>query len=434
MLRLVLGDLAQNLRIWLGAALVAAAAGLVGAIVASDIATAIHVGGMAGLALYGISGTVIVFSSVSTIVVLGSITNLAVTLQQRSYALWQLVGLGPGQVRTVVQAQIAVMGLLGGVTGALIAIPLLRPMFAFCFADVPALHEITPSYGFLAAAGTIVYVLATVVVGGMRGARRASRVPAIQALRDPEMPSRGMTMARWITAVALVAILGSIIISLPGSDQASTALMLVAPLTAALLSALSSAFIAPLLRGWTAVVPPSLSSWWHLARQTTAHRAGQSAAVINPLTVAMALAGGLYASQGTASTEKDILSAGAVVLLLGGPVLVSLIGATATLFMAGRQRSREVALLLVSGGTASTVVMAAVAEAAIYVATATMLAVPPVVATGLLGTWALHVPPAFGLGAVGVVMLTGLVLILSAVVLSANLALRKNVVRTLSSD
>ncbi|WP_030748673.1 FtsX-like permease family protein [Streptomyces sp. NRRL S-31] len=435
MLRLVLGDLIENLRIWVGAALVATVAAVVGAVVACDIQTALAVGGTAGLALYGISGTVILFAAVSTVVVLGSVTNLAVALHQRSYALWQLVGLGPDQVRTVVQVQIALMALLGAAAGSVIAIPLLRPMFAFCFADVPQLRDLTPVYSPAAAMAVIAYVLLTVLVGGTRGARRAGRTPAVQALRDPELPSRGMSAARWITSSALVLVLFSVIIGLPGKDpdEAATPLMLIGPLSAAVLSALSPVFMAPLLRAWTAVVPASLSSWWHVARQATVHRATQSAAVINPLVLAMSLAGGLYASQSTASSG-DTLSAGGVVLLLGGPVALSLTGATVTLFMAGRQRNHEVALLLVGGGTPTTVVAAAVAEAVMYAVTATILAVPTVIATGLAGAWALHVPPSFGLGAVAVVAMAGLVLILCAVVLSAHLALRRNVVRTLAAE
>lgn len=435
MLRLVLGDLAENLRIWLGAAMVAAAAGVVGAIVASDIATAREVGGNAGLALYGISGTVIVFAAITTIVVLGSVTNLAVALHQRSYALWQLVGLGPGGVRNVVQAQLALMALLGGVIGCTIAIPLVRPLFAYFFADVPELRDVDAAYGPAAAGAVIVYVLIVAFLGGARGARRAGQTPAIKALREPELPTQGMSATRWLTGGAILFILCSIVISLPGTkpDKSVTALMLVGPLMAALWSALSPAFLVPLLRRWTAVIPPSRSNWWHLARHTAEHRASQSAAVINPLVMAIALVGGLYASQGTAS-GGDTLSTGGVMLLLGGPLLLSLMGATVTLFMAGRQRNHEVALLMASGGTRAIVVMASVAEAIIYVVTAVLLAVPAVIGTGLLGAWALHVRPHFGLSAVAAVGITALVLVLIAVVTSALMALRKDVVRTLSAE
>jgi putative ABC transport system permease protein len=434
-IRLILGDLIDNLRIWLGAALIAAVAAVVGAIVASDIQTATQVGGTAGLALYGISGTVILFSAVTSVVVLGSITNLAVALHLRSYALWQLVGLGPQQVRRVVKAQLAVMALIGGAAGCAAAVPLLRPLFAFCFADVPQLRDITPAFSPVATGAVIAYVLVTVLLGGSRGARRAAQTPAIQALREPEAPTKGMSTTRWLTGAALFLILISIVVSLPGAEpeKAATSLMLIGPLTAGLLSALSPVFMVALLRTWTAVVPLSLPGWWHLARQATAHHASQSTAVITPLVMAVSLVGGLYASQGTAS-GGDTLSTGGVVLLLGGPLLLSLTGATVTLFMAGRQRDREVALLLVSGGTTATVVAAVVSEAVIYVTTAVLLAVPTVLATGLIGAWALDVPPVFGLGAAATVVVASLVLITTAAVVPALLALRKNTVRTLAAE
>ncbi|GAA2972709.1 ABC transporter permease [Streptomyces enissocaesilis] len=435
MIRLILGDLIDNLRIWLGAALIAAVAAVVGAIVASDIQTATQVGGTAGLALYGISGTVILFSAVTSVVVLGSITNLAVALHQRSYALWQLVGLGPQQVRRVVKAQLALMALIGGAAGCAAAVPLLRPLFAFCFANVPQLRDITPAFSPVAVGAVIAYVLVTVLLGGSRGARRAAQIPAIQALREPEAPTKGMSTTRWLTGAALFLILVSIVVSLPGAEpeKAATSLMLIGPLTAGLLSALSPVFMVALLRRWTAVLPLPLPGWWHLARQAAAHHASQSTAVIIPLVMAVSLVGCLYASQGTAP-GGDTFSIGGVVLLLGGPILLSLTGATVTLFMAGRQRDREVALLLVSGGTTATIVAAVVSEAVIYVTTAVLLAVPTVLATGLVGAWALDVPPVFGLGAVSTVVVASLVLITTAAVVPALLALRKNTVRTLAAE
>jgi putative ABC transport system permease protein len=82
-----------------------------------------------------------------------------------------------------------------------------------------------------------------------------------------------------------------------------------------------------------------------------------------------------------------------VVLILGGPVLLSLTGAAVTLFMAGRQRERGIALLVTAGGSAVTVVTAAAAGAVIHVATAALLGGIAVLATGLAGARALHLPP-----------------------------------------
>jgi putative ABC transport system permease protein len=283
MLRLIVGDLIANGRIWLGAAVVAAVTALVGAVAASDIQTAAQIGGTAGLALYGISGTVIVFSAVTTVVVLGSVTQLAIALQQRSYALWQLVGLGPDRVRVVVHAQLALMALIGGVAGCAAAVPLLAPLFSFGFADVAPLRDITPGFGPGAALATIGYVLLTVTLGGARGARRAAETPALHALREPEAVHRGMSRTRWLIGAALALTLGSVIAGLPGKnpDEAGTALLLIGPLAAALLAALSPVFLTPLLRAWTALVPATASSSWYLAVHLPRHRLGRSGGAVH---------------------------------------------------------------------------------------------------------------------------------------------------------
>jgi putative ABC transport system permease protein len=227
--RLIAADLLDTARVWLGATLVAAVAAATGVVVAGDVRT----GGTAGLALYAISGTV-VFSAVTTLVVLGSVTRLAVTLHQRSYALWLLVGLTPRHVRTVVQAQLALVALVGGTVGCAAAAPVLSPLFALCFADVPEPRHLRPTFDTPAAASMIAYVLLMVVLGGARAARRAARTPALRALREPEAPAQGMSTARWLTGAAAAAVLVSVVAGLPGKDteHIGTPLMLIGPLTA----------------------------------------------------------------------------------------------------------------------------------------------------------------------------------------------------------
>ncbi|GAA3021503.1 hypothetical protein [Streptomyces fulvorobeus] len=69
-----------------------------------------------------------------------------------------------------------------------------------------------------------------------------------------------MSTTRWLTGAALLLILISIVMSLPGAnpEKAATSLMLNGPLAAGLLSALSPVFMVALLRTWTAVMPVSL--------------------------------------------------------------------------------------------------------------------------------------------------------------------------------
>ncbi|MFI7143034.1 FtsX-like permease family protein [Streptomyces massasporeus] len=435
MFRLILTDLLDTARIWLGATLVAAVAAVAGAVAASDVQTAVQTGGTASLALYGISGTVILFCAATTFVVLGTVIHLAVTLHQRSYALWQLVGLAPGHVRAVVQAQLGIIALVGGIAGCAAAAPAVGPLFRFCFADVPELRGVTPGFGPTAAGAVVIYVLLVVILGGARGARRAARTPALEALREPEAPSRTMNKTRWVTGAALAALLISVVAGLPDkeADQIASPLMLIGPLTAGLLAALGPLYLAALLRVWTAVVPTTAFAWWHLARNSAAHHVSRSAGAVHPLVVAVSLAGGLYAAQGTASGGRSV-PVGGVVLILGGPLLLSLTGAAVTLFMAGRQREREIALLLAAGATTATVVAVAASEAVIFVVTAALLGGTAVLTTGLAGAWALQTPPSFGLGATATVLGAGLALLLAATVIPTLLALRKDTVRTLTAE
>lgn len=106
MMRLVLSDLAAHARVWLGVLAVTIATGGVGAIAAGLIETGIVHGGRVQEGLSSTSAAVIMFTAVTALIVLGSTANLTVALQQRSYALWQLVGIRPTLVALVVLGRV----------------------------------------------------------------------------------------------------------------------------------------------------------------------------------------------------------------------------------------------------------------------------------------------------------------------------------------
>jgi putative ABC transport system permease protein len=157
--------------------------------------------------------------------------------------------------------------------------------------------------------------------------------------------------------------------------------------------------------------------------------------------VAVALAGGLYTAAGiggeavsreTSSATQD-LATGTVALLIGGPLLLAVLGATATIFMSSRSREREFALIQAAGGTEATVLGAAAWEAVIYVVTAAGLGAVAVAVTAVAGLWAVGVW-GFGLGSVASVAGAGLLLTLAATVLPTWSALREEVPRTLAAE
>ena len=443
MLRLIFSDLAANFRIWAGTLVVALATGAVTTVAAAEIETAARTGGDPGLALYAISGTVLLFATLTTVIVLGSISNLAVALQQRPYALWQLVGIRPALIRLVVLTQLLIVALAGGAAGCAVTTPALPALFRFFFAGASGLDGLRPRFGVVAAGSVVAFVTVVVVVSGARAAGRASRVPALQSLREPDLPRRRMGVLRWLNALVLLAILVSVLSSLPGSaaDRLATPLMIVAPLTAGLLAAVSPLLYPAFLRAWTALIPPSVSAGWYLARNSTAHNVSRSTAAISPLTVAVALAGGFYTATGIGGAAISRESPGAaqgvatgtVALLIGGPLILAVLGATATIFMTSRSREREFALIQAAGGTQATVLGAAACEAVIYVVTAAVLGAAAVGVTALaglaaVGSWE------FGVGPVAAVAATGLVLTLAATVLPTLFALRDEVPRTLAAE
>ncbi|XVV13895.1 hypothetical protein ACQP2X_05945 [Actinoplanes sp. CA-131856] len=434
MVRLILGDLVANARVWLGTLLIAAATAAVGAVVASEIATALSVGGNDALALYGISGTIAAFTIVTALIVVGSVAGLTVTLQQRGYALWQLVGIKPALVRTVVTAQLLIVSLLGAVLGCLAATPFLQPLYRYAFTDSPSLAGLRPRFDLSAAVPVVLFVVVVLTIGGSRSAGRASRTPPIRSLRETEPPDRRMTVARWVGGLATAGIVVAILASLPGTgaDTIAEPLMLIAPLVAGVLAAFGPLFLARLVRAWTGLVP--FEGSWYLARNSTAFNVGRSTATISPLTVAIALAGGLYSANETASGGRSDLGTGAVVLLLGGPLLLAVLGAVATVFMSSRRREREFALIVAAGGTPGTVLTAAAWEAVIYVGTALLLGGVSVLATALAGAWAVGVFPSFGAVPALTVALVSFVLVLAATVLPTAVALRHEVPSVLAPE
>lgn len=443
MLRLILSDLLLHRRLWVGYLLIAAATAAVGSVAAAQIETAVRTGGDVRPALFAISGTVIIFSTVTAVVVLGSITNLVVALQRRGHALWHLVGIRPGLIRLVVLAQLLIVGMLGGAAGCALAAPALPALFRFFFASVRDMAGVRPRFGLAAAGAVVLVVTFVVLLSGARGAGRASRVPALQSLREPDLPRRRMGVPRWLAAAVVPAALFSLISSLPGTPAAQLAmpLMLVAPLTAGFFAAVAPVLFPVVLRAWTALVPASASASWFLARNATGHTSSRSTATISPLMLAVALAGGFAtatriggaAVRAESGQQVPDVATGVVALLIGGPLLLAVLGATITVFLSSRSREREFALIQAAGGTRGTVLAAAAGEALIYVVTAGLLGGATVLVTALAGLYSAAVWE-FGTAAVAGIIAAGLLLTVAATALPALSALREEIPRTLAAE
>lgn len=446
MIGLVFADLRHHGRVWFGALISVLAAGFVGGFAAGLLETSTRYDGPAAEALTSSSMAVIVFSAIAALVVLSSAAALTVALQSRGYALWQLVGVSPSRVGLVVLAQLAVIGVVGSLLGCLVAVATFTHIFDWVFRDWQGLQSVEPSLGFIGALATVVTVTVVVVAAGLRGARRASRVAPIAALRDPE-PTR--LRIGWVRATLIIGVTWGAVAMISGFTDASfstisSQAILLAPLIVAIFAGLGPVLFPLVLRAWTAVIPARLSASWFLARHSARARLSQSSATISPLMVAIALAGGLYTTAETLAVADALRTGGTasydlavegVVLLLGGPLLLSAIGAAASVFMTGHSREHEFALVRAAGSTHATIIMTAVWEAVIYTVTAAMLGLIAVLITGFALARAVDLDsPVVSFAALGLITGGGFALILAATVIPTVAALRHEIPRTLAVE
>src|SRR5699024_1058715 len=83
------------------------------------------------------------------------------------------------------------------------------------------------------------------------------------------------------------------------------------------------------------------------------------------------------------------INSGSIFTILGPALLLAALGSAAVIFMTGRTRARDNALVSVSGGTIITAALSAILEAVIYVVTALLIA------TAIFGVVGLAVSTAF---------------------------------------
>lgn len=446
MIHLVFSDLAAHARVWLGAFAVAIASGFVGGMAAGLVETGMAYGGEVQSGLSSAGSAVISFTAVTALIVLSSIANLTVVLQQRNYALWQLIGVRPALVGTIVLIQLAVVAVVGAAVGCAVSVPFIARLFAWSFRDWPTMRGVAVQLSGSGVLLVIAAILCVVLLGGLRGARRASRTPPIEALRASEPPKVRMGWFRYVIAAAVLAGVIGMAWSMAGATFSGVSGMapLLTPMVAGVLAAVGPLLYPLTLHAWASIVPASASATWLLARNSARYRLSRSNAAIGPLMVAVAIAGGLYTSGATLSaaqtartgrTEGFDLAPEGVVIMLGGPLLLSGVAAAATVFMSGQEREREFALIQAAGSTQGSIVLAALWEAVIYAATAAALGTVATIIGGLIVAHSLGLAlPAVAFGTIALIALGGFLLILAATIAPTAAALRHEIPRSLSVE
>ncbi|MFD5899811.1 FtsX-like permease family protein [Streptomyces sp. NPDC060366] len=240
---------------------------------------------------------------VALLVVAGT---FALSIQQRAreLALLRAIGATPRQLRRMVGREAMVVGLLAGVPGALAGLFLARWMHGR-FVEVGALPDTLELT--LSAFPPIAAVLATLLAawGAARvSARRPARVRPTEGLAEAALtagrPGPGRVVAGVLAAVGYVVLV--LVLSGLETDAAATPVTFLSVILAAGAIALLGPPIAKsaaLALGWAAQrVSPAAG---FLAAQNTRTNAQRLAAVITPLSLAVAMASTILFTQTTLS-------------------------------------------------------------------------------------------------------------------------------------
>ena len=431
MIRLVFCDLRDHAATWVGAFCVAVACGFIGGWAASLEETA-----AAFPSMHYVGSVVLAFSSVAAVVVLVSASNLTVSAQRRSYALWQLANVSPRRVSCVVLAQLASVAVLGALAGTLLEAATFSALFPLVFGAKEALAQATPRVSFSMMPTVWLAVAGVFLCGGLKGARSAGKTPPIMALREPELKRTGMTRLRLVLFAVLSACTAWTVSSMVGAapDAVMNWSLFLPLLMVAVLACISPITLSAVLGAWTALVPKARWNAWFLARRAARYGLGFSTSVETPVMVGFGLIAGVFSVMGVwagFNALHDLRFTGLdwteSLILFGGPVLLCAVGAAVSVVMTSKTRARDVALLIAAGARPETLVAAAACEALVHTVTAALAGACAVVASNAVVAFVVDMPLfaglAFGEGLV--VLLAGFVLVLAATLVPTVSALRK---------
>ena len=406
---ILLAELRGSLRTWLGVSLAFVATNfalLFPGLVWVSVAAA---GGDNAMSLSVLAVTNMVFSALVSLSVLGTTTNLALSARRGALARLALGGATPQQIVRTAVVQLVAMSLLSSVVGTVLAMLALRPALDFLveWRRIEA-HEdlamIEPVYSLPVALVIVGAAVVVAVLGGLRQARRASKVPPVEAVRQHASGGEVAKMSRSRIVIAVltgIAVVGAYISVFSTTSQPSTDTIfnlvqtstLVLVLLAVLFSLLAPVVIRPLIFAWVRLLPLPAPSW-QLARRTAHARAPRLLRSIIPVMMTVGLflgmtctVGSLQSSFDASGFTRDLVGTGwrAMIVLLGLPLLVSLSGGVGSLIMMSKQRDAELALLGVVGATPRQRVLVPLLEAVIISVTATILGI--VMSAGAVGCW-----------------------------------------------
>ena len=338
-----------------------------------------------------LGSNLITYSGLSVAVVISTTLALTVAAQARSHALWKIIGIPSRRIRRIILAQIGVVGLLGGLIGALLSAPVTRwylltwRELELYPADMPVIMPV------FAPPLTIGLTAAFSLLGGLGAARRAASTPEMQALREAVAPAARTRVWQWVVAgvlllgmvaVAVITLVDPNVLAATGALDPETATEMAAHraedpgtlggsmvlLGMIAVLCIPNWTIRPLLTGWTSLIP-GRSPAWFAARANARHRSTMSLTTIVPFGIAVGMTGVVYSIVGTARATGTTDAVNGFLAIAVPIFIISGAGGVANIAMVGSTRRQENALLGVIGARRSTLMATTILEGAIYATT-----------------------------------------------------------------
>lgn len=332
-------------------------------------------------------------SALVALAVIGAATSLVVSARRSAIARLLLGGAGPGQVVRLLAVQLVVVSVVCASLGDLLAIVLTPEAIAQVTTDrAVTTFPMHVSVGALLAANAACIGLS--LLGGLRQARAASRIPPVEALREATTAGASR-MGRWTVAfrwVRFVVLAGAIVAAFPayranahdfGKDALSMLMqvsVLLIPLTGLALAAVLPWLVGPVTSAWTRLVPGGPA--WHLARHTVVAKADRLVRSVLPIMFATGLSFGILMAADTllaalhrmgSTVELSGMSVTTIVTMIGMPMTVAIAGSVGNLVMMSQQRSAELALAGIVGAGPRQQLLVPAFEAVILTVTASVL-------------------------------------------------------------
>ncbi|GAA4808288.1 ABC transporter permease [Tomitella cavernea] len=391
MIRLVFADVRAQAPLWLWTVLcvtvgAACAAGSVIATLAGVAAA--RVSGDTDLMQASISlgGNIIFFTAFTAAGVVSSTVGLTLTTRRREHALWMILGIPRRRVRTILRAELAVLGLVAGVIATLPA--LIAAEFSlrqWAGAGLP-LSGVTVRFQPWHLGAAVLCAMVPCLLGGWGITRRVAKTPEMQAFRDVADPPRRPGFLRGTLALCLfIGVVGTWIAGLvtdpAGGVEERVGFVFAGDLFLICLLLLMGPWVlTPLMTAWTALVP-ARGAAWHIAVQSCRARAARSVTSVLPFALCLSLVG-LFTAMGSVMPDGTA-GLGDILVVLGWVFVVAWVGGLAVIALVGRERVRDGAIVAVAGARPGVVTRATLYEGVVYAGTAILFGALCVGATGV---------------------------------------------------